>query len=145
MRREDSVARELKILMNKMNRAAESSIPPELRREATEMQGRVIGFLYCHQDRDVFQRDVEAEFSVTRATASKMLTLMERNGLITRSAVAGDARLKKLEPTEKALNHARRIHQGMLAFDRRVTRGFTPEERQTLLTLLRRIEKNVEE
>jgi len=144
MDQRDSVARELKILMNKVNRKAESCIPPELKREATEMQGRVLGYLFHNRERPVFQRDVEAEFSITRATASKMLTLMEKNGMITRSGVAGDARLKKLELTEKSLVHMKKIRQGMLDFEHMLLQGFTPEEKASLLFLLRKVEKNVE-
>lgn len=45
----------------------------------------------------VFQKDVEAEFSINRATASKMLTLMERKKLIKRTNYASDSRLKQIE------------------------------------------------
>lgn len=145
MRREESITRELKILANMLNRRAEAMIPCELRQEVTEMQGRIIGFLFHSGDRPICQRDVEAEFSITRATASKTLTLMERNGLIIRSSVAGDARLKRLELTDKAVLHMRHIHRGLLQFEALATRGLTEEERTTLLSLLRRIERNLEE
>ena len=135
---------QLKVVMNKINRRAEASIPQELKREVTERQGRVIGYLCRNQDRDVFQRDVEATFSITRATASKMLTAMERNGLITRSGVEEDARLKKLQLTEKGIDHVKRIQVGMWQFEQMLTRGMTSEEQETLFRLLRKIEENVE-
>lgn len=144
MQRMDSVGRELRILHNKINRYAEAEIPPELKKNITKMQGRVIGFLYCNRNRELFQRDVEAEFFITRATASKMLSLMEKNGLITRSGVAGDARLKKLELTEKAVRHLQEIHRCMIQLEQILTRGLTDEEKKALLSLLRKIEQNVE-
>ena len=144
MREIDSVGRELKILNNKLNRRAEAEISSSLKQSVTEMQGRVIGFLYRNRDRSIFQRDVEAEFSITRATASKMLSLMERNGLVTRSGVPGDARLKKLELTEAAIRRFQEIHQCMVRFEQTLTRGFTAEERKTLLELLRKLERNVD-
>ena len=144
MREIDSVGRELKILNNKLNRRAEAEISSSLKQSVTEMQGRVIGFLYRNRDRSIFQRDVEAEFSITRATASKMLSLMERNGLVTRSGVPGDARLKKLELTEAAIRRFQEIHQCMVRFEQPLTRGFTAEERKTLLELLRKLERNVD-
>lgn len=144
MHKTESIGRELKILHNKIYRCSEAFIPPNLKQDVTEMQGQVIGFLYHNQDRDLFQRDVEAEFSITRATASKMLTLMEKNRLITRSGVAGDARLKKLELTEKANYHAQEIHRCMIQFEKVLTRGLTGEEKKMLLALLQKIEQNVE-
>ncbi|MCI2055767.1 MAG: MarR family winged helix-turn-helix transcriptional regulator [Oscillibacter sp.] len=141
----ESIARELKILSNKLNRKAEASLSPHLKCEVTEMQGRVVGFLFLNQNRDIFQKDVEAEFSITRATASKMLTAMEHGGLITRCGVAGDARLKKLVLTEKSMHHMAKIRQGMIRFEEELTCGLTQEERATLLTLLRKLERNLED
>lgn len=144
IKREESITRELKILNNKIKRAADASIPAELRDEVTEMQCRVLGFLTHHADQDLFQRDVEADFSITRATASKLLAGMEHAGLITRSAVAGDARLKKLEPTEHGAAVFLKMREGMMAFEESMTGNFTPEERKTLLTLLRKLEQNID-
>lgn len=141
---ENSVAHALKVLMNKVNRLAEASMPAECRQEATERQGRVLAYLYQNRDRDVYQRDVEAEFSISRATASQMLSAMEKNGLITRSGVAGDARLKRLALTEKAHVHIGRLWEGMRSFEAALTQGLSGEERETLLRLLKRIEWNAD-
>ena len=49
------------------------------------------------QEKVVFQKDIEAEFSINRATASKMLSLMEKKKLIRRTNHASDSRLKQIE------------------------------------------------
>ena len=103
-----------------------------------------MGYLYHNRERALYQRDVEAEFSIGRATASKLLTAMERNGLIRRSAVAGDARLKRLELTDKALAHMEQIRLGLGQLESCVTRGMTEEEQETLIRLLRKVEHNAE-
>ena len=73
-------------------------MPPE----TTGMQGWIIGFLHRNEDRDMFQRDVEAEFNIRRSTATGILQLMEKTAS-SAGAVAYDARLKKLVLTPKAL------------------------------------------
>lgn len=145
MERKMTVGHQLKVTGNRARRLAEASIPVEMRCEVTEGQGRVLGFLYHNRDRAVFQRDVEAEFSITRATASKTLSAMERGGLICRRSVEEDARLKRLELTEKAMEHMHRIHRGMVEFERELVRGMTEEEQRTLLALLEKVERNAEE
>ena len=45
---------------------------------------------------DVFQRDIEENFGITRSCVSKVITLMEQKGFIERKEVEHDARLKKL-------------------------------------------------
>lgn len=49
------------------------------------------------QEKVVFQKDIEAEFSINRATASKMLSLMEKKKLIKRTNDPIDSRLKQIE------------------------------------------------
>ena len=139
-----SVSHQLKIAANKTTRLAEASIPAEVRRDVTRAQSHIVGFLYHNRDRALYQRDVEAEFSVNRATASKLLTAMERNGLIRRSAVAGDARLKRLELTDKALAHMEQIRRGLNQLEDCVTRDMSEEEKETLIRLLQKVERNAE-
>ena len=47
--------------------------------------------------------DVEAAFNLSRSTTTNILQLMEKNGIIRREGVDYDARLKRLVPTEKAV------------------------------------------
>ena len=68
--------------------------------ELTMMQSWIIRFLYEHSEEDIYQRDIEAEFSIARSTATGILKLMEKRGYIRRVSVERDARLKKLELTE---------------------------------------------
>ena len=68
----------------------------------TGMQRWILGFLKDHSDCEVYQKDIEEAFSISRATASNMLGVMERKGLIERAQVSHDARLKRLVLTDKA-------------------------------------------
>ncbi len=45
-----------------IKRCMDDGMPPE----TTGMQGWIIGFLHRNEDRDMFQRDVEAEFNIRR-------------------------------------------------------------------------------
>ena len=46
--------------------------------ELTMMQSWIIRFLYEHSEEDIYQRDIEAEFSIARSTATGILKLMEK-------------------------------------------------------------------
>ncbi len=71
--------------------------------------GWILGYLAQNEDKDVFQRDIEEQFQVRRATVSKMIRLMEQKGLVERRAVPYDARLKKLALTQKGRRHNERM------------------------------------
>lgn len=134
--------------MKNLDRLLRKHIDAEFREldgddQLTRMHHWIIGFLYANQHRDVFQRDVEAEFKISRSTTSSMLTLMEKKGLITRQSVPGDARLKKLQLTEKAARlHVRHMDK-MREFEDRVNNSITPEEKQELLRILEKLRDSV--
>ena len=73
----------------------------------------------------VFQRDVERAFGLSRSTATGILQLMEKNGLILRESVHNDARLKSLVPTEKAAHLDAQIGESLRRTEQRLTRGLS--------------------
>ena len=111
--------------------------------DLTGMQHWMLMFLNWHRDETIYQKDVEAEFQVSRATASNMLQVMERKGLIERVPVEHDARLKKLVMTEKAEQMLQQAHKDMEETEALVTAGFSEEELAKLREYLDRIIQNI--
>lgn len=135
------VGGKLHMLSNLIHRRLDENMPPEV----TGAHGRIIGFLSRNSDRDVFQRDVEAEFHLRRSTASGILQLMEKNGLIRREPVAYDARLKKLVLTPKAIALNAGIRERIDALEARITSGVTEEELAQFFTIVEKFRKNLED
>lgn len=61
----------------------------------------ILEYLETHQDRDIFQKDIEHALSVNRATASKMIKLLTKKGYVSQETFAQDARYKLLFLTDK--------------------------------------------
>lgn len=84
----------------------------------------------------VLQRDIEAEFNIQRSTASVLLQRMEARELVTRQAVAGDARQKAVRLTPKA----ERLHEMVAVYIAKqqsaMTSEFTPAECATFVRML---------
>lgn len=55
--------------------------------------------------KDIYQKDIESTFKIRRSTVSVILKTMDQHGLINRVSVNADARLKKLIPTDLAMQH----------------------------------------
>ena len=89
----------------------------------------------CIRDR----RDIQAQFSIRRSTVTGILQLMEKNGLITRSSVERDARLKKLELTPRAIQLHERIGRSVRQVEERLNQSLTPQEKQEFLRLCGKI------
>ena len=124
MKGERHVGGEIRMLSNLIKRCMDDGMPPE----TTGMQGWIIGFLHRNEDRDMFQRDVEAEFNIRRSTATGILQLMEKNGLILRESVASDARLKSLIPTEKAARLDAQIGELLQQNEKKLTCGLSDSQ-----------------
>ena len=103
-----------------------------------------IRFLSEHADRDIYQKDLEEAFGITRSTASRVLRLMEQKGLVERRSVAHDARLKKLVLTERSRALLEEMCQTGSSVDEQLMRGFTAGEIQMLYDFLDRMFKNLE-
>ena len=141
---ENHIGGKMHYLANRLRRMRENSEVCRQVESVTGNNGRIIVYLSRHQDRDIFQRDVERAFGVTRSTASKVLSLMERKDLLRRESVPADARLKRLVLTDRSRELSRRMCAESDAMDRRLLRGFTPEEKETLRSFLDRMLTNLE-
>lgn len=108
--------------------------------------GWIVGYI-CEmkeQGREVYQRDLENNFGITRSTASKVLGLMEKKGLVERTSVSHDARLKKIIPTERSLEIGRVIKYENEKMENLLKKGFTARELDTLYEYFERIQNNLD-
>lgn len=138
-----SVGLELRSLNNLIRRYFEFS---SHRKEIDTISGNngwIIGFLAKNSGRDIFQKDLEEHFTITRSTASKVLSLMEQKDLIHRQAVAQDARLKKIVLTEKAEKVKELMSEDADRMEKVLVRGFSEEEKSILLSYLGRMKGNI--
>jgi DNA-binding MarR family transcriptional regulator len=111
----------------------------------TPAQAFVLEYLYGHSDEEVYQKDIEKTLDVSRATVANMLKTMEKNGLIERLKVEGDARLKKIVLTQEAYEHQAHILERMRYVDAKATEGISDEELDAFYATLHKISRNMEQ
>ena len=140
------IGREIKALNNQIKRVMDSRLGQFAPNDdgPTGVQGMIIGYLYYRRDQDVYQRDVEAEFHIRRSTATGILQLLEKKGVIERLPVPSDARLKKLVLTPKALAVHEQIAREIEAMEAQLVRGLTPEEVDAFFNTIKKMRRNIE-
>lgn len=111
--------------------------------QLTRMHHWIIGYLYEHRGQEIFQRDIETEFRVSRSTTSSMVSLMEQKGLLIRESVNRDARLKRLRLTEKAIRLHEEQTDRLRAMEDLAEHCVTPEEKKELLHILDKLRKGI--
>lgn len=130
-------------IKNTVDRMAGTGNPQN--REITRLHAWVLGYLYDHRDRDVYQKDIQAQFSISRSTTTGMLQVMEKNGLITRESVEWDARLKKLRLTPKAIQMEENLRSGIKRTEQNLAQIFTPEEREMFFALCHKLAQGIKD
>ena len=103
-----------------------------------------MGYIMSHAEQgEIFQRDIEKEFSLRRSTVTVMLQSFEQKGLILRIPVSRDARLKKIVLTEQAKRLSERTWREIEQFHQRLEENLTADEKEQLLFLLDKIKQNL--
>lgn len=136
---------ELRQVANIIRREIDNAVGKRNIEKLTGMQGRLIGYLCHNGEKEIFQRDIEAEFSIRRSTATNILQTMEKHGLIKRAPVEYDARLKRILPTDIAVTRHKIFEEEINRIENQVLNGITKKEADTLLSILDKIKNNLGE
>lgn len=142
---ETRIGLELRTLNNLIKRYFDFSSHKNEIETITGNNGWIIGYLSQNADmgKDIYQKDIEDHFNITRSTVSNVLSLMEQKGLIQRLAVAQDARLKKIVLTKKAEKVEDLLKEDLEKMEHILKSGFTDEELETLHSFFQRMKKNI--
>ncbi|WP_082440311.1 MarR family winged helix-turn-helix transcriptional regulator [Bifidobacterium aesculapii] len=134
---------DLRALVRALGRHLDETMP-ESARIATGGNARIIMFLACNRDEDIYQHTIERKFCISRSTASRVLALMEKKGLIVRESVAHDARLKRIRLTAKADAIVADLVANGDRVEQRLVEGFTDAEKATLMDYVLRMRANID-
>ena len=137
--KQKSIGMEIRSLTNLIKRHIENSHHFQYAQRITGVNGWIIAYLYQNENRDVFQRDLEEKFTITRSTISRVLKVMEQKGLVKRQSVDLDARLKT-GFNKKAKDIYQGIVEDLRDVETRLMEGFSQKKRNTVF-LFRENEK----
>lgn len=140
-----SIAFTMRELHNQIKMVIHKSFPRDDNAPPSQLQGGILGYLYHHLEEPVYQKDIEKEFRISRATATNTLQVMEKNGLIIRKCQDKDARLKRIVMTDPACQKHARVEEYMQFMDRRMLQGMTAAEVSELYRLLGKLRSNLEQ
>lgn len=136
-----SAARYVSKLSNKLRRKIDML---SSRKEFSGSQGRTLHFLLAQTD-DIFQKDIEEEYSIRPSTATELLKQMEKNGLIIREPVPYDNRLKKIVLTDKALLYKKQVVEDLTRLEETLTGGIPKEKMEIFFEVIEKMMDNLSE
>lgn len=136
-----SAARYVSKLSNKLRRRLDRL---SSRKEFSGSQGRTLHFLLA-QTEDVYQKDIEEEYSIRPSTATELLQQMEKNGLIVRVPDEHDSRLKKIALTDKALTYRSQVVRDLTDLEQTLVAGIPDEDLETFFRVIEKMMENLSE
>ena len=136
-----SAARYVGKLSNKLRRKLDML---SSRAEFSGSQGRSLLFLLA-QTEDVFQKDIDEEYSIRPSTATELLKQMEKNGLILRQPVPYDNRLKRIVLTDKALTYRQQVVEDLTALEETLVSGISEEDLEVFFNVIEKMMDNLSE
>jgi len=107
-------------------------------------QYTVLRNLHFAGENRMTQTEIGRRMNVTSSNVTRLIDGLEQDGLVRRTADAADRRVTYVELTDEGRTVAERIVPAVVQFATDVAQEFSPEELQTLLGLLARLEKRAD-
>lgn len=111
--------------------------------EVSIMNGWILGYLEVHSDRDIYQKTLETDLGIGKSSVTSLVKLLESNGFITRQAVTGDARLKKIVLTKKGLDTAHKVKETLDEMEFSMVKNIDEKELEIFFKVSDRIRENL--
>lgn len=144
LNREKTIGFKIRQLSNAVKRNGEQQNQQFENRNVSMMQRWIIGHLAHNNDRDIFQKDLEAELMIGKSTLTEILHVMEKNDLVIRKPCEVDARCKKLVLTAKAESIHVEIEQGIEEFEKKLRKNITDDELEQFFSVIDHMLENVQ-
>jgi MarR family transcriptional repressor of mepA len=106
-------------------------------------QGRMISYIYEHQDRGLIQNDLAKAFQRRGASITSMLQGLEKKGYIERKIPADNERQKNIYCLPKGAELIEAFDQAFGEVEKKVVQSLTEAEKQTLRELLTKVNRHL--
>lgn len=139
---EDSLGKNIHVLSRQLKREMDIQV---VKYGITGVQSGMLQFIYeKSKKKDIFAKDIEKNFDISRASIAGILQNMEKNGLIKRETIDDDARLRRILLTDKALKLRKELEKNIEKVEEKATKGLTKEEIKKYVELTKKMSVNLE-
>jgi DNA-binding MarR family transcriptional regulator len=104
-----------------------------------------LALYHISQNKKLSQKNLANKLNVTPASVSVIVHQMESEGLLVRIPDERDGRQVNVLLTEKGQNLVPRVKNSWSKIQEKITSGLDESEKATLLHLLQKVEKNLDE
>lgn len=109
----------------------------------TPTQIMIVNYIMTHDKNNIYQRDLEKELNLTRATLSGVLKTMEKNKIITRMIDINDARSKKIILNSKYEEIFKNSQKKLSETEKILTKNIDSKELEVFNNVLNKMKDNI--
>lgn len=106
-------------------------------------QGQTLGYLYHHQDKEVFIKDIMSHVEISKSVASNLVKRMEKNGFIALVSSEKDKRYKQLVLTELGQLKAERLKSFFQTLEDSLLKDISPDDLTVAWQVISQIHRNI--
>ncbi len=138
---EKTVYRYVNMLANHQRRRFESM---ELGVPLSSTEAKILHFILGY-DEDVFQKDVEEEFSMRAPSATELLKSMEQKGLLNRVPSESDGRRKKIVVSAEAVKYKPMLDRELDQVEKQLTKDLDRKEIEAWKVISEKMIRNLQD
>lgn len=113
--------------------------------EPSTTQMIIMDYILNHQDKDIYQKDLEKVLHLRRATVSGVLQTMEKHELVERVLCDNDVRCKKIILKEKAKKMFDIKRMEFFKLEEVIKKGLSEEEIEIFCHIIESMQNNINE
>ncbi len=115
----------------------------EIDQPPSPLQGKILKYIVENEGKEIYQKNLEERFNVSKATISEVLQTMENNKLIERIQNSQDARLKQIILTETSRKRFNEMEKSFRILNQELEKGLSEEEKQQFIVTLNKMKNNI--
>lgn len=115
----------------------------EIDQPPSPLQGKILKYIVENEGKEIYQKNLEERFNVSKATISEVLQTMENNKLIERIQNSQDARLKQIILTETSRKRFNEMEKSFRILNQELEKGLSEEEKQQFIITLNKMKNNI--
>lgn len=107
------------------------------------LQFKIINFLEENKDKDIYQKDLEKSFNISKSAISGVIKTMEKKGIVERIPVLNDARKNKIILSEKSQQFYQEKIEDMKLLSEELISGISESELKEFKRILKKMKENL--
>lgn len=106
-------------------------------------QMKIIDYIIQNKKKTIYQKDLEEELNLRRATISEVLITMEKNNMIIREVSKNDTRTKEIKLSNETKKLFEENKKRLKTLEEKITQNIQKEELETFLNVIAKMKENI--